>query len=206
MAARASAFAFENHPAARRVSIGRGCPAAGGRRMQIFQDRSRLKIGELVGRHRRSGNPVLNDPDHLVFSRPPAELAVPQIHAVHQVAFRPMTSYTVVAEQLSAILDIGGGEAVLSEEWDSGTRRHGKSQSHSRHKYPALNYRRPSYQNIHARSSFDILAGRWSVFILERSADTCDSGPCAFPPRSPARSCLPRSRSSLIIRSQPSST
>src|SRR5271155_4793521 len=116
MAARASALAFENSLASRRVSIGRRGPAAGGRRMQIFQDGSRLKIGELVGRHRRSRNAVLNDPDHLVFGRPSPELAVPQIHAVHQVAFRPMTGDTVVAEQLSAILDVGGGEAVLSEE------------------------------------------------------------------------------------------
>src|ERR1700728_3455712 len=123
MTAHAPAFACEDRLATRSISIRRGGPAAGRSRVQVLQNGSRLKIGELVGRHGRPRNPVLHDPDHFVFGRPSAELAMPQIHAVHQVAFRPMTSDAVVAEQLAAVLDIRGSEAVLSEEWDSSARR-----------------------------------------------------------------------------------
>ena len=52
-----------------------------------------------------------------------AELTVPQIHPIHQRAFRAMTGDAVVAEQLSAIYDVRWTVSVLGGERDHSRQR-----------------------------------------------------------------------------------
>ncbi len=65
----------------------------------------------------------MNDADHSFFGGSTAELAVSQIHAIHQRAFRAMTGDAVVAEQLSAIFDIRWTVSVLGGERDHSRQR-----------------------------------------------------------------------------------
>src|SRR5262249_47400574 len=131
MAPRALAFAVVDRlTAGCRTARDRDAPArrervrriAGGRRhaAQPRDDRSRLRLRETAGRHRRAGDAALNDPDEVDVARRAAKLTALQLDARHHVAVRAVAAGAARLIEASAVLDVGLRVTVLLRRSDRG--------------------------------------------------------------------------------------
>src|SRR5262249_489389 len=72
-----------------------------------------LRVGEAGGRHRRAGNPRLDDADDLGVGGAAAELAALQFDAGDHVAVRAVAAGAARLVEPRAVVDVGLGVTVL---------------------------------------------------------------------------------------------